>query len=202
MVVINYTPFAFLLESATLISMPKFRLLPQVTWFLSLVVLLPLTLHAGNFIPDKVYSQPPGTGVGTITPAPPTLTSNPLPTCDLCGWCNQAVNPKPSDWDQCNICISQPRSYWTVLGCLSTDPSAAPFVKSILSVVFAVSGGLAFLSVLMGSVTVLTSAGDPLRLRAGKDMLTNSLMGLFLIIFSIFLLRVVGVEILRLPGFG
>ena len=75
-------------------------------------------------------------------------------------------------------------------------------MKSILTVVFAVSGGLAFLSVLMGAATVLTSAGDPLRLRAGKDMLTNSLLGLFLIIFSIFLLRVVGVEILRLPGFG
>ena len=189
MVVINYTPFAFLPESATLNAMPK-------SSFLTLVVILCVVIIYQFHPLTTVYAQV------SNTPTQPTITSNPLPTCDLCGWCNQAVNPTPADWDQCNICISQPRSYWTVLGCLSTDPSGAPFVKSILTVVFAVSGGLAFLSVLMGSVTVLTSAGDPLRLRAGKDMLTNSLMGLFLIIFSIFLLRVVGVEILRIPGFG
>lgn len=175
--------------------MPKSSFWPLVVGRWSLVVIL-CVVFISQFPPlAAVYAQ-------TNTPAPPTITSTMLPTCDLCGWCNQAINPKPSDWDQCNSCISQPRSYWTVLGCLSTDPSGAPFVKSILSVVFSVSGGLAFLSVLMGAATVLTSAGDPLRLRAGKDMLTNSLLGLFLIIFSIFLLRVVGVEILRIPGFG
>jgi len=140
----------------------------------------------------------------TNTPFPPTPTSQQLPTCDLCGWCDQTRDPttKPPDHDQCMSCIAQPKSYWTVVGCLSTDPSGAPFVKSILTIVFAISGGIAFLTVIMASATILTSAGDPLKLRSGKDMLTSALAGLFLILFSVFLLRVVGVDILRIPGFG
>lgn len=130
------------------------------------------------------------------------------PTCDLCGWCNQATDPKPPSWDQCISCLYKPdgspqeRAYYTVLGCFSTDPSGAPFVKSILSIVFGMAGGIAFLAVLWGSAMVLTSAGDPLRLQGGKDIIVSSIFGILLIIFSVFLLRVVGYEILRIPGFG
>lgn len=94
------------------------------------------------------------------------------------------------------------RTYYTVLGCFSTDPAAAPFVKSLLSIIFGIAGGLAFLAVLYGSSLVLTSSGDPLKLSQGKEVIISSLFGIFLILFSVFLLRVVGVDILGLPGFG
>lgn len=131
-------------------------------------------------------------------------TPTPQPTCDQCGWCSTATQPKPKppNWTSCQQCLAKPRSYFTVFGCISTDPSGAPFVKSILSIVFGISGGIAFLVVIMGSGTILTSAGNPERLQAGKDMVTSSLIGIFLIIFSVFLLRVVGFDILKIPGFG
>ncbi len=126
------------------------------------------------------------------------------PSCDLCGFC--AGGTKPTNWETCHTCLydtnggMQPNNYWTVAGCLSTKPEK--FVQSILSIVFAVSGGLAFMAFLAGSAMVLTSGGDPGKLNNGKSIIVSSVFGLLLILFSIFLLRFVGVEILRIPGFG
>lgn len=135
---------------------------------------------------------------------PPTPTTP--PTCDICGWCNPQSNPKPPTWDSCNRCLytsdGTPRehTYYTAVGCLSTQSDL--FVKSILSIVFGISGGIAFLAVLAGSITVLTSSGNPQRLQNGKDIITSSIFGILLILFSVFLLRTVGFDILRIPGFG
>ena len=129
-----------------------------------------------------------------------------VPTCDLCGWCNQAVNPKPPDWTVCRSCLYESNgtekagSYYTVLGCFSTKPEK--FVQSVLSIVFSVAGGIAFLAVLYGSATVLTSGGNPEKIKEGKDLITNSIIGILVILFSVFLLRVVGFDILQIPGFG
>lgn len=126
------------------------------------------------------------------------------PTCDLCGWCQP--NPKPPNWTSCRQClyfsngVPKQRTYYTVLGCLSTEPVF--LVRSLLTILIGISGGTAFLSFLGGSALVLTSGGDPERLQSGKDTITSSLLGIFLIIFSVFLLRVIGVDILRIPGFG
>lgn len=137
-----------------------------------------------------------------------TPTPTAIPTCDLCGWCNREINPKPQNWDTCMQCLYKPdgspreRSYYTVIGCLSTDPTATPFTKSLLSIVFGIAGGISFLAVLYGSGLVLTSSGDPQQLAHGKEVIFSSILGIFLIVFSVFLLKVVGVDILGIPGFG
>ncbi len=128
------------------------------------------------------------------------------PTCDICGWCNPETQPKPSNWDSCNRClytsdgIPREHTYYSAIGCLSTQSDL--FVKSILSIVFGVAGGIAFLAVLAGSITVLTSSGNAQKLRNGKDIITSSIFGILLILFSVFLLRTVGFDILKIPGFG
>jgi len=142
-----------------------------------------------------------------ITPAvAQTPTPTGIPTCDLCGWCNRDINPKPSDWDACQKCLYDTASglpkehtYYTVLGCFSTNP--ADYVQQLLTIVFSMAGGIAFLAVLAGSVIVLTSSGNPERLKDGKDMIVSSILGILIILFAIFLLRVVGVDILNIPGF-
>ena len=129
-----------------------------------------------------------------------------IPTCDLCGWCNQAVNPQPPDWNACRQCLYDVTgaeikgNYYTVLGCFSTKPEK--FVQSILSVVFGMAGGIAFMAVLYGSAVVLTSSGNPEKIQGGKDMIQNSIIGILIIVFSVFLLRIVGFDILKIPGFG
>ena len=125
-------------------------------------------------------------------------------TCDLCGFCQGGS--KPASYNGCKKCLYDESgniradSYWTVAGCYSTRPDM--FVKSVLNIVFAVSGGLAFIAFIGGSALILTSSGDPEKLNNGKSIVISSIFGLLLIIFSVFLLRVVGVDILRVPGFG
>ena len=132
-----------------------------------------------------------------------------VPTCDACGWCNKDINlTPPPNWADCHKCLIDPatgprdRTYYTVLGCFSTDPSGGPFVRSVLSIIFGMAGGTAFLMVLWGSAMVLTSSGDPVRLQSGKETIISSVAGILLILFSTFLLSVIGVDILKIPGFG
>lgn len=172
------------MSCCTLNSMPRI-----INWLLILACLLFISF---KFLPAAdVFAQASPTGV---------------PTCDLCGWCNPTVNPKPADWNQCRAClyeatgVEKSGTYYTVLGCLSTKPEK--FVQSMLSIVFGMAGGVAFMSVLYGSAIVLTSAGNPEKIQAGKETITNSIIGILIIVFSVFLLRVVGFDILKIPGFG
>ena len=125
-------------------------------------------------------------------------------TCDLCGYCQG--QEKPASYNSCKKCLYSAKGtleqekYWTVVGCLSTKP--AEFVGPILNIIFSVSGGLAFLAFIGGSAMILTSSGDPEKLNNGKSIVVSSIFGLLLIIFSIFLLRFVGIDILRIPGLG
>ncbi len=92
----------------------------------------------------------------------------------------------------------RPRTYYTIFGCLSTEPGE--FVKAMLTIIFNMVGGIAFLAVLGGSAMVLTSGGDPQKLQNGKGIITSSIAGLLLVLFSAFLLKVVGFDILSIPG--
>jgi Co/Zn/Cd efflux system component len=63
------------------------------------------------------------------------------------------------------------------------------------------AGGIAFLLILFGGFQIMVSAGNPEQMNAGKEMVTSAIAGLLLIIFSVFLLRLIGYNILRIPGF-
>ena len=97
-------------------------------------------------------------------------------------------------------CLQREGYTWTVLGCIPTSPGG--FVQTILQTIIGVAGGIAFLAFLFGGFTLLTSKGDVEKIMAGKSMVMSSLVGLLLIIFSIFILRLIGYEILKIPGFG
>lgn len=62
-------------------------------------------------------------------------------------------------------------------------------------------GGIAFLLMLYGGFLLITSAGNPERVKMGRTILVSALSGLLFIIFSVFLLRTIGVEILNIPNF-
>jgi uncharacterized protein (DUF2345 family) len=52
--------------------------------------------------------------------------------------------------------------------------------------------------ILAAGFQILTSSGDPKKLSAGQELLTSAVSGLILIVFSIFALRLIGVNILGL----
>ena len=98
----------------------------------------------------------------------------------------------------CENCATN-NGVWTAIGCIPTTP------QGIFSVAFTfgigIAGGIAFLLILFGGFQVLTSAGNPEQLNGGQELISSAVAGLLLIIFSIFLLKLIGYDILRIPGF-
>ncbi|MFC1649624.1 hypothetical protein ACFL2C_02870 [Patescibacteria group bacterium] len=88
---------------------------------------------------------------------------------------------------------------YTAIGCVPID-DIHRFVLVILPVSLSLAGGVAILLIIFASYMIKTSAGDPRRLQSAKELLTAAMAGLILVILSIFILRVVSVDILRIPG--
>ena len=106
--------------------------------------------------------------------------------------------------NQCLLCVTGQNStgtkgMYTALGCIPVE-NANGFIKWFLGRAILLAGGVAFLLMLSGGLMVIVSSGDPNRVKAGSELITSALAGLLFIIFSLFLLRLVGVEILQIPG--
>lgn len=84
----------------------------------------------------------------------------------------------------------------TALGCLPTDPQV--FVDTALPWAVGIGAGIAFILGILGAAIIVLSAGNPEKMQAGKEMITSAIAGLLLIIFAIFILSVVGVDLLGL----
>lgn len=89
---------------------------------------------------------------------------------------------------------------WTAIGCIPATQSG--LFSKIFTLGLSMAGGIAFLLILFGGFQILTSAGNPEQLNEGRELVSSAVAGLLLIIFSVFLLRLVGYDILRIPGFG
>jgi len=87
----------------------------------------------------------------------------------------------------------------TAIGCIPTE-NANVFIKWLLGRAVMIAGGIAFLLMIGGTFMVILSAGNPEQVKAGSQLITSAIAGLVFIIFSLFLLRLIGVEILGIPG--
>jgi len=106
--------------------------------------------------------------------------------------------------DACFDCIGRPgekdakNQMYTALGCIETTPTG--FISWLLSSAIGLGGGIAFLLMIFGAFQVIISGGDPEKLNSGKEILTSAIAGLLMIIFSVVLLKIIGYDILRIPG--
>ncbi len=89
----------------------------------------------------------------------------------------------------------------TAIGCIPFTNTTS-LISFILRWALGIAGGIAFLLILVAGFQIMTSRGDPNRLKAGQELLTSAIAGLILLIFSVFILRVIGVDILKIQGFG
>lgn len=89
----------------------------------------------------------------------------------------------------------------TALGCIKVHDTTA-FLGWLLGWAVGVAGGIAFLLIVVAIFQIMTSAGNPEKIKGGKELLTAAISGLLFIIFSIFLLELIGVKILAIPGLG
>ena len=89
----------------------------------------------------------------------------------------------------------------TAIGCIPINNTNS-LIGFILRWAIGIGGGIAFILILVAGFQIMTAQGDPQRLQAGKELLTSAIAGIILIIFSVFILELIGVNILRIPGFG
>ena len=89
---------------------------------------------------------------------------------------------------------------WTAFGCIQADPQQ--IVSEVLRIGLGLGGGVAFLLILIGGFRILTSAGDPEKLNNGREQATSAVIGLLLIIFSVFFLNFIGFNVFGIPGYG
>ncbi|MFC1711012.1 pilin [Patescibacteria group bacterium] len=110
-------------------------------------------------------------------------------TCDCGGTCCL-------EWEH-GICTHM-GGIETALGCFPTSPKA--LVPWILKWALMFAGGIAFLLMLWGAFQIIMSSGDPEKIKKGQETLFSALAGLLMIIFAVFILRLLGVTILQIPG--
>ncbi len=85
----------------------------------------------------------------------------------------------------------------TAIGCVPFTV-ISDTTKFFLRWAIGIGGGLALLFIIFASIQIIIASGDPDRIKNGKDLLTASIAGVLMIIFSVFLLRIIGVNILKI----
>lgn len=88
----------------------------------------------------------------------------------------------------------------TAFGSISTNPEV--FIKDILKLVLAFSGGIIILLLISAGYRLMVSQGDPEKIKEARESITSAVLGLFFIIFSFVLYNFITNTVLNLPGFN
>jgi hypothetical protein len=94
-----------------------------------------------------------------------------------------------------------PEEVDSAIGCIPVGGTQG-FTGFLLRWGSGIAGGIALILIVAAGIIIITSGGDPKRMQAGKELLTAAVSGLLLLIFGVFILEFIGVDILGIPGFG
>lgn len=108
--------------------------------------------------------------------------------------CQKCFNSKETGGEY----IYEDGGAWTALGCIPTEPM--DLVKWLFPYLLGFGGLAAFGLIVFSGFQLMTSSGDPQKIQGAKETITSAVTGLIFIILSLFLLRLIGVDILGLPG--
>ena len=86
----------------------------------------------------------------------------------------------------------------TAIGSIPTN--LGDFASAILRIALGISGGIILILMVIGSIRVMTSSGDPQRTGAGRDMIIAAVAGALFIAFSVMILEFLGVAVVPIPG--
>ncbi|MBP9817473.1 hypothetical protein KBC75_01790 [Candidatus Shapirobacteria bacterium] len=86
----------------------------------------------------------------------------------------------------------------TALGCIPVQMDA--FVPWLMMYASGIAGGIAFLMMAYGFILMATSSGDPKAIAGAQETVTSAITGLLVSVFAVFILRLIVVGILKIPG--
>jgi hypothetical protein len=90
-------------------------------------------------------------------------------------------------------------SFMTAFGAIDTNVQG--FVLRLFALLLSISGGIAILLIIRAGYLILTSAGNPERVKNGREQLIAAIVGLLFIIFSVVILETITGDILHAPDF-
>lgn len=82
----------------------------------------------------------------------------------------------------------------TALGTIPID--VTNFTQKVLTIALGLAGGIALIFMVYGSIKILISSGDPKKVGDGRDIIVAAVAGLLFLIFSVLILRYVGITLL------
>lgn len=113
--------------------------------------------------------------------------------------CKKYLSSGTAEYGSCESCAVK-GGVWTAAGCFYTNPSLL-ISENILPWGLGVAGSLSLLCISYAAFILQTSRGNPERIKKAREYLRACITGLLLIIFSVFILQLIGITILRIPGF-
>lgn len=124
------------------------------------------------------------------------------PNTAMIEMCTQylATTYNPNELKNCLNCANI-NGIWTGMGCLPLDLNTL-ITSFILTTGIGIGGGFALLCIIYSAFMMQSSQGNPEKLKKAQEMITSCIMGLMLIIFSVFIMKLIGVNILRISEFG
>lgn len=87
----------------------------------------------------------------------------------------------------------------TALGCIPYDTNG--FAGALLRFLVGIVGLIALVVMLVATIMIMTGGANPEQVKKGKELFTGGITGLFFIVFSVTLLRIIAGDIIQLPGF-
>ncbi|KKP61700.1 MAG: hypothetical protein UR56_C0008G0004 [Candidatus Roizmanbacteria bacterium GW2011_GWC2_34_23] len=143
-------------------------------------------------------------GVDSIDPSCKCVDKSAiLPNQAMIQMCSKYLSLSASNLNELKNCINcaNGNGMWTGMGCLPLDLNTL-ITSFILTTGIGLGGGFALLCIIYAAFMMQSSQGNPEKLKKAQEMITSCIMGLMLIIFSVFIMKLIGVNILRIPGFG
>ncbi|HSA83864.1 MAG TPA: hypothetical protein VLF20_03175 [Patescibacteria group bacterium] len=88
----------------------------------------------------------------------------------------------------------------TAFGVIKTSPEG--FIEILFGVLLAASGAIAVLLLMRAGYQIMTARGNPEGIKEGREKIVAVILGLMFLVFSVVFLEVIGVDLLRIPGFS
>jgi len=129
-----------------------------------------------------------------------TMGNTVLTARQVCGPIKNVPGYDEKEYASCFECVVKDDGVWTAVGCFYSDFSRT-LNERIFGLAVSIAGMVALGCIIYAAFLMQTSGGNPERTGKAQELMTACITGLVVIIFSIFILRVIGVDILRLPGF-
>jgi len=182
-------------------TLPKPRLKSPVFIFDPIVGIINGAISVVDKIIDwastelKLITDPCIEGKPSSSENVPSCRCLPIETYNVAKLCLQIDNKNEQ-----TACINCSKNgVWTAIGCFEGTFSEF-LTKNILGWGVGLAGVLSMMCIIYAAIKMQLSRGNPDKLKTTQEMLTSCITGLLLIIFSVFILRILGVDVLRIPG--